>query len=217
MTGPCGITTKPPMARNIEEPVVDGPLPYDDPPNDDPDRARVSLDYATIVAGKSSIGAAPHPGRSVREAALMLTFLMLLSSCRSQNPQQREGMNIQRAEQTLRDHIERAIEFVSVSDEPVVRDSGPLPCDHPPNDDPEMAKVDLSYVTIVEEPTSRGAAKTIERRLREDGWELLRNRGVPETQVLFTASKDGYTITVSGSSKVPRLVVGGATPCVAGE
>lgn len=125
-----------------------------------------------------------------------------------------DDINVQEAEQTVRRHIEHALSFVDVAEGPVEESSGPIPCDDPPNDDPDTAKVDVTYSALMRD-NSRPAAETIQGRLNEDGWEISVNEGAPRHQLLFTATKEGYSLTVSGGDNARLLAVGGVSPCVA--
>lgn len=124
-----------------------------------------------------------------------------------------EAITIEHAERTLRDHIEWALSHAGKIEEPVVDGSGPLPCDDPPNDDPDRARVSLDYATIVEGSSSVQAARAMEQALEEEGWNLLQNKGAPEAGVMFSASRDGYTLAISASRKEALLNVGGESPC----
>lgn len=121
-------------------------------------------------------------------------------------------MTLERAKSTLRAHIEEAMGLVAIADGPVV-DDFVVSCDDLSNDDPNRKRVDLTYSALTKAKASVGAARSIEEELTRAGWEVSRNQGAPETQLMLSASKDGYVLLVSGSRKTPDLVVGGTSPC----
>jgi len=146
-----------------------------------------------------------------------LILLLVIASTACSNGTKGSEMadlTVEDGRRTLLAHLEHAMSFVDMTDEPVKEDDTPSPCHDDVNAEPDKGRADIYFVVPVKFGTSWDAARAVEDGLAADGWAIRRNEGAPEGELMFSAIKDDYALLISGGKgDIGRVVIGGTSPC----